>query len=183
MDNRKLHANMHLSCEVVSIGQVECSYRATLSLDEHAVALFEVIDAEVDFYNKIEELEEFLICAKTSNDYFTLRGTSIIESQFSVSEITDNEVQSKVKICFWISDIFVGEEYAVEQNGDLLFNGFSCQFTDIFELLGLYPYKIEDTSPKWSFQSVNIASNTKTIEFDGGYSCFVAPYVYKKDND
>lgn len=41
---------MHLSCEVVSIGQVECSYRATLSLDEHAVALFEVIDAEVDFY-------------------------------------------------------------------------------------------------------------------------------------
>lgn len=183
MDNRKLHANMHLSCEVVSVGQIECSYRATLSLDEHAVVLFEVIDAEVDFYHKIKELEEFLICAKTSNDFFTLRGTSIIESQFSVSEIIDNEVQSKVKICFWISDIFVGEEYAVEQNGDLLFNGFSCQFTDIFELLGLYPYKIEDTSPKWSFQSVNIANNTKTVEFDGGYSCFVAPYVYKKDND
>ena len=183
MGKRKLHANMHLSCEVISIGQIKCSYMATLSLDEHSVALFEVMDAEVDFYHKIEELEEFLICAKTSNDYFTLRGTSIIESQFSVSGIIDNDVQSKVKMCFWISDIFVGEEYAIEQNGNLLFNGFSCQFTDIFELFGVYPYEINDTSSQWSFQSLTITNNTKTMEFDGGYSCFVAPYVYKKDHD
>ncbi len=183
MSNRKLHANMNLSCEVVSIGQIECSYRAMFSLDEHSMALLEIIDTEVDFYQKIKGLEEFLICAKTLNDYLTLRGSSIIESQFSVSEIIDDDVQSKVKICFWISDIFVGSEYAIEKNSDLFFNGFSCQFTDIFELFGVYPYRINDTSQTCSFQSVTITNNTKTMEFDGGYSCFVAPYVYKRDND
>lgn len=183
MNNRKLHANMNLNCEVVSIGQIECSYMATLSLDEHSVALLEVVDVEVEFYDEIEGLEEFLICAKTSNDYLTLRGTLIIESHFSISEIVDDNVYSKSSISFWISDIFVGREYAIEQNNELLFSGFSCQFTDIFELFGVYPYKIDDKSKQWLFQSVTIANSTKTIEFDGGYSCFVAPYVYKKDND
>ena len=183
MNNRKLHANMNLSCEVVSIGQVECSYMAMLSLDEHSVALLKVVDTEVEFYDKIEGLEEFLICAKASSDYFTLRGTSIIESRFSISEIVDDTVYSKATISFWISDILVGGEYAVEKNNDLLFSGFSCQFTDTFELFGAYPYQINNESPKWSFQSATIANRTKTLQFNGGYSCFVAPYVYKKDND
>ena len=184
MDNRKLHANMNLSCEVVSIGEIECSYRAMLSLDEHSVALLEIMDTEVDFYHKIQGLKEFLICAKTLNDYFTLIGSSIIESQFSIYEITDNNVRGKGKICFWISDILVGSEYAIEISNELLFNGFSCQFTDVFELFGLYPYRINDTSElPWSFQSVTMENNTKTMEFYGGYSCFVAPYVYKKNND
>lgn len=183
MNNRKLYANMNLSCKVVSIGQVECSYMATLSLDEHFVASLKVINIEVEFYNKIEGLEEFLICAKASNDYLTLRGTSIIEPYFAISEIVDDNVYSKATVSFWISDIFVGGEYAVEQNNELRFSGFSCQFTDVFELFGMYPYKIENESQKCLFQSATIANSTKTMEFDGGYSCFVAPYVYKKDSD
>lgn len=183
MNNRKLHANMNLSCEVVSIGEIECSYRAMLSLDEHLVALLEIMDIGVDFYHKIQGLKQFLICAKTSNDYFTLRGSSVIEPQFSISEIIDNDINSKVKICFWISDILVGSEYAIDKNSELLFNGFSCQFTDIFEFFGLYPYRINDTSQKWLFQSITIENSTKTMEFDGGYSCFVAPDVHRKNND
>lgn len=134
MNYRKLHANTHLSCEVVSIGQMGCSYMGTLSLDEHSVALFYVVDVDMDLYHKIKEMKDFIICAKTSSDCITLWGTTIIEAKF--------HTHSKVQICFWISDIFVGSKYAMEQNADVLFSGFSCQFTDLFELFGLYPISL-----------------------------------------
>ena len=182
MSNIKLHANMHLSCEVEFIGQKECSYMAHLSLDEHSVVMLDVIDVEMEFYHEIKVLKEFIICARALNDCLTLRGTAIIESKFSLSKTVDT-MQSKVQVRFWISDIFVGSEYAVVQNENLQFNGFSCQFTDTFELFGVYPYEIDVAGPEWLFKSATITDNTKTMEFDGGYSCFVAPYVYKRDND
>lgn len=181
MNGEKLHADMHISCEVISIEEIGCSYRATLSLDEHYVALLD-IEMEKELYHKIKDLKEFIIFARDSNDCFTLRGTAIIESSFSLQRI-DNSNDSKVQICLWISDIFVGVEYAVEGNDELLFNGFSCRFTDVFELLGLYPYKIVNTGSEWLFKETTIDDDTKTMEFDGGYSCFVAPYIYKKDSD
>lgn len=176
MSNRKLHENMNLSCEIESIGHRECSYRANLSLDEHLVGMLDVRDVEIDFYHEIKELKEFFICAKALNNCLTLRGTAIIESKFSLSKT------GKVQICFWISDIFVGSEYAIEQE-DIQFSGFSCQFTDTFELFGVYPYKIDVADPEWLFKSATITDATKSMKFDGGYSCFVAPYVCKRDSE
>lgn len=176
MSNTKLYANMNLSCEIESIGQKECSYKANLSLDEHFVGMLDVRDVEIDFYHKIKDLKEFFICAKALNDCLTLRGTAIIESKFSSYKT------GKVQICFWISDILVGSEYAIEQE-DIQFSGFSCQFTDTYELFGVYPYKIDVADPEWLFKSATITDATKSMNFDGGYSCFVAPYVYKRDNE
>lgn len=60
MSNRKLHANMNLSCDIESIGHKECSYKANLYLDEHFVGMLDVRDVEIDFYHEIKELKEFL---------------------------------------------------------------------------------------------------------------------------
>ncbi len=182
MRHKKLYANMHVSCEVMSIGEIGCSYRATFSLDEHYVAMLEIIDVKKEFYHKIKYLKELIIRAKAPNACFTLRGNAIVESKFSLQK-TNEGIDNKVQICLRISDVFAGTEYAVEENNVLLFNGFSCQFTDTFQLFGLYPYKIDNMGSEWLFKEGTIADDTKTMKFDGGYSCFVTPYIYKKNDD
>lgn len=49
--------------------------------------------------------------------------------------------KAKVECGISDSDVLAGSEFALDKTGDLVFDGFSCQVTDMFELFGLYPYE------------------------------------------
>lgn len=180
MIERKIHQNMNISCNVVQMGKVSCSYVGKLVIDEHLVATLTLFDVEMDDYIQIENERDFCICAKAENDYYTLKADMLISATFSCIE-KEGDLCSKAKVECGISDVLAGSEFALDKKGDLVFEGFSCQVTDMFELVGLYPYEIKSSCESWEIGTTSITGKEGSLEFDGGFSCFVEPYIYKKN--
>lgn len=182
MNKRKVYENMNISCNVISIGEVSCSYIGSLVLDENLVATLTIFDVEMDCYRHIEKFKDFCICAKAEKVYYTLKVDIVLSPSFSCTEI-DKDIKSKVKLGYGISDILVGSEYAIDQNLGLSFKRFSFQTTDIFELIGMYPYEIETTHEKWEVGTSKMTGKICSMELDNGYSCFVTPFIYKTNQE
>ena len=88
MNKRKVYENMNISCNVISIGEVSCSYIGSLVLDENLVATLTKFDVEMDCYKKKKKFKDFCICAKAEKVYYTLKVDIVLSPSFSVQKST-----------------------------------------------------------------------------------------------
>lgn len=165
------------ACRAIRIGHKEVDFLSKLVIDEEGFSTLEISDVERKPYEEFKKLSTVNIVVVCDGKYIT-----IVEGQIaSCSYTVGCDINTQLVAMKYVSSILL-LDYFAEPSKEIRFSAFSCEITEITELLGVYPYQIEHDDFNFSKVEYDIKGEIVSRKVGHGFSYFVSPLV-KHDTD
>ncbi|WP_073291193.1 HEPN domain-containing protein [Anaerosporobacter mobilis] len=168
--------NTIYGCRVVKIDGIDVNFLSELSIDETYTTKIIIKDVERNCYSLIKDKEKVVIIMKIDGEYLTVITSYLLEKSFR--HCNNRDLETGITLSYRSSTLLVG--YVPKAGVEIAFDGFSCEITECIEMLGLYPFVIENKDNYLSKIDMNISGDVKYKFAGRGFSCFVAPIIKKK---
>lgn len=164
-------------CRVTRVNNEETDYLGTLTVDEEYTIRIEIKEVERKCFDKIKDAPYTNIVINWEGKYITIVDCQLTEKAFRGGPDINN---TKMYLKYISSLLLV--DYLWDPAQKIQFSGFSCSITEITELLGNYPYKIDYDQLLFPNVECNVKGNVVSKKVGHGFSYFVAPSItYETD--
>ena len=164
-------------CRVTRVNNEKTDYLGTLTVDEEYTIRIEIKEVERKCFDKIKDAPYTNIVINWEGKYITIVDCQLTEKAFRGGPDINN---TKMYLKYISSLLLV--DYLWDPAQKIQFSGFSCSITEITELLGNYPYKIDYDQLLFPNVECNVKGNVVSKKVGHGFSYFVAPSItYETD--
>lgn len=170
----RLEKNRKHMCQVLGINDLKVTYNANILLNDNNILIMELIDINEKDAKAIIGKDILNLKIKIDNCI----GTLITETQLKVTSSRKNPQDLHMSISYVVSCLLLG--IYCDNSTKKLFDGFSFEFTDEIELLGIYPYEIKEKNSLLDVD-MNIRGYHLQQVMGSGFSYFVAPKIKKNE--
>lgn len=169
-------ANTSFACHCIQIDGIICEYIAEIHISEKYETRIIINDVNRECVDKVKDKDNVIIVFRKDEKYITAITSYSAERSYRYCEESDYETGITLK--YISTKLLYG--FRPKDNSEILFKGFTCEVTGGLELIGAYPYEIENKDNGINGIEMYIKGKYILQPSVKGFSYFVAPVVSKK---
>lgn len=167
-----IEKNTTYACRVVSINGQEVDYLSELVIDEECITRITIKEVERKIYDKVRSETVVNVVVKYEATYITIVECQLVNKSYRMGSDCN---ESKINLKYMSSLLLL--DYLWIPSQEIRFTGINCEITEITELLGVYPYKIDYDELAFPRVECDIKGDVVSKMVGHGFSYFVAPSI------
>lgn len=169
-------ANTSFACRCIQIDGIICEYIAEIHISDKYETRIIINDVNRECVDKVKDKNNVVIVFRKDEKYITAITSYSAERSYRYCKESDNETGIALK--YISTKLLYG--YKPKDNNEILFKRFTCEVTEGLELIGAYPYEIDNKDNGINGIEMHIKGNYRLQSNVKGFSYFVAPMISKK---
>lgn len=171
------YTNNFFTCRCVQIDDMKCEYNSEIHIYENNVTKIIINDVKKEHANSLKDKNNVIIVFKKEERYITAVTDYAGKVLYRYFKENESDFETSITLEYISSKLLDG--FKPKDMKEIAFRGFECEVTDGLELLGEYPYVIEQKRDDINDIELYIKGNDIVKSDIKGFSYIIRPLVSK----